>query len=137
MAYIVMASGAKVFVDDADFAWLNQYKWCLTAGYPSRRFIGKVIYLHHFLIGCPLTGLVVDHIDRDKLNNSRSNLRVVTQMENMANSRRAVNRIGVSVDRRHNRFKAYIDKPGFPRVNLGTYRNYEDALAAVTAARRP
>ena len=39
--------------------------------------------LHRYLLGFP--DLQVDHIDRDTMNNRRSNLRVVTQSQNMAN----------------------------------------------------
>jgi hypothetical protein len=41
--------------------------------------------MHHFLIGKPQTGNVVDHIDRDRFNNQRKNLRFVTFSENARN----------------------------------------------------
>lgn len=48
---------------------------------------GKTIYLHHLILGLPGDKqLVVDHIDRDPLNNTRDNLRVVTRRENTLNS---------------------------------------------------
>lgn len=41
-------------------------------------------YLHRLLTNAP-KGMEVDHIDRDKLNNKRENLRIVTSQENKWN----------------------------------------------------
>ena len=40
--------------------------------------------MHRFLMN-PANGMVVDHKDRDKLNNRRSNLRVCTKLQNTFN----------------------------------------------------
>lgn len=44
----------------------------------------KTIYLHRFITKAP-SGLVVDHIDQDTLNNRQNNLRIVKHSENMQN----------------------------------------------------
>ncbi|MBF0253189.1 MAG: HNH endonuclease [Candidatus Omnitrophica bacterium] len=46
---------------------------------------GRDVRLHRFLTNCP-DGFVVDHKDRNTLNNRQSNLRVCTQRENTFNS---------------------------------------------------
>lgn len=43
--------------------------------------------LHRYITNAP-ADLVVDHIDRDSLNNTRSNLRFVSQAENKQNRRK-------------------------------------------------
>lgn len=48
---------------------------------------GTLVYLHRLITGA-LPGQVVDHIDGDGLNNTDSNLRVVTPGQNRANSKR-------------------------------------------------
>jgi hypothetical protein len=46
---------------------------------------GSQVLLHHYLIGRPLYGLEVDHINRNKLDNRKANLRFVTHSENQRN----------------------------------------------------
>ncbi len=46
---------------------------------------GRKVYLHHIVIGRPEGSLVVDHINRDKLDNRLCNLRFVTKSENNKN----------------------------------------------------
>jgi len=56
--------------------------------------------------------LVIDHIDRNKQNNSIENLRCVTQKENTKNSAIRSNNtsgiIGIMHDTKRNRFRAYV-----------------------------
>lgn len=47
--------------------------------------------MHRFITGCP-KGLVVDHLNRRRLNNRKSNLRVCTPFENALNNPTAVGR---------------------------------------------
>lgn len=77
-------------VDEEDAKRLQGYCWNVTThGYADAALV-KVerIKLHHAVMGKPPKGFVVDHIDRDKLNNRRENLRFVTPRENSLNSAR-------------------------------------------------
>jgi hypothetical protein len=76
-------------VDDADYPELSKYKWTFNNGYASRFSTGegkdrKIIYMHRLLVNPP-TGLEVDHINWNRLDNRRRNLRAVTRTENMLN----------------------------------------------------
>ncbi len=84
MINILLTQGRVTVIDDAD-AHLARYKWFYGEGYAGRRKDGM---LHHCIVGFPLDGLVVDHINRDTLDNRRVNLRIVTQRENLLNSSR-------------------------------------------------
>ncbi len=86
------------------------------------------ITLHHLL---GFKGY--DHIDRNTLNNRKSNFRLATQKQNSRNRSLPINNtsgvIGVSYDKRHQKWKAYITVDGI-RINIGTYTNKEDAIRA-------
>lgn len=87
-------------VSDEDFDEVSKYKWFVHLNSndksykTARRHTGNIrtgtfrqFHLHRVIAG-DKEGLVVDHIDRDPLNNTRENLRHVTQYENLLNSRR-------------------------------------------------
>lgn len=89
MKEIKLTQGKVAFVDDADFDYLNQFKWCLFSqkkGYAIRRDGKTNKFMHRELMG-DLNGFEVDHIDRNTLNNTRKNLRHATHSENMQNRR--------------------------------------------------
>lgn len=74
-----------------------------------------------------------DHIDRNPLNNQKSNLRVATAQENARNHSRGKNNtsgiIGVSWDKSHNKWLSYIGMNG-KTVKLGRYISMYDAIVA-------
>ncbi len=81
---IPVAEGQFVLVDAADYEWLKQWTWHLTDGYAARWQGNKRIYMHREIVQPP-PGMVVDHIDHNRGNNCRSNLRACTHQENMYN----------------------------------------------------
>ncbi len=82
---IPLGEGLYAYVDAADFDWLNQWPWHLHNGYAARRCQGKTIYLHREIMHPP-AGKVVDHANHNKLDDTRANLKVCTQRENLCNS---------------------------------------------------
>lgn len=83
---IAVGDGCYAYVDTADYEWLNQRTWHLDSGYAARTEKGKTILMHR-LIMQPPQELIVDHIDGNRANNCRGNLRVCTRMENARNRR--------------------------------------------------
>lgn len=63
-------------------------------GYPVTTTTGKRTLLHHIIAGRPEKGFYTDHINGDRSDNRKSNLRVVTMLEN--NMNRAKNSNGKS-----------------------------------------
>lgn len=75
--------GHAATVDDCDFARLSAHKWALhTNGYAFRRCGNRSIYMHREVMDAQ-KGTEVDHINCDKLDNRRANLRFCTRHENM------------------------------------------------------
>ena len=72
---------ANAIVDDNDFDWLSQFKWHLSSSGYARDRAG---YMHRLIMSAP-KGMEVDHINHEKLDNQRSNLRVCTDGENSRN----------------------------------------------------
>lgn len=90
MKEIQLTKGYVALVDDSDYEWLSKFKWRYnSAGYAARHSpwengTRKTIYMH-VLIGNGRPGFEVDHINHDKLDNRRSNLRVCTKKDNSHN----------------------------------------------------
>jgi hypothetical protein len=90
---IKLTQGKYAIVDNVDYEWINQYKWCASysRGYwrAERGFRenGKQhhIEMHRFIMSPP-KDMVVDHKDHNRFNNQRSNLRIATRSENQRNS---------------------------------------------------
>jgi hypothetical protein len=73
-------------VDDADAELVLAYKWFLNCGYAKANIKGEVVGMAPLIMNRP-KGMVVDHINHNRLDNQRSNLRICTQAENMRNRR--------------------------------------------------
>jgi hypothetical protein len=76
--------GMFVLVDDEDFSTLTIKHWFTCNGYATAMFNRKQLTMHRYLTG-EVKGLVVDHINGNKLDNRRKNLRVCTQSINCRN----------------------------------------------------
>lgn len=61
---------------------VNRYRWTDEGSYVMNKKYGK---LHHFIAGCPINGLQIDHKNNNGLDNRIENLRVVTRSINMIN----------------------------------------------------
>lgn len=141
MKEIQLTLGQKAIVDDEDFDLLNQYKWFAykdrNTYYACRQIrlnSGKqrMISMHRFLTGFNET-LVVDHKDRNRLNNQRKNLRLVTDAQNRQNSSAQKNSKtgikGVTFETKRNKWRVNIMINGKNR-NIGRFLNIDDAIKA-------
>lgn len=135
-----------VFVDDEDFDRLSKIKWCIHKDKRRKDFYawsniresGKhgIIKMHRFLLGITDPKVLVDHIDRNTLNNQKKNLRVATPSQNNTNKPgliRTSRYKGVCWDKTRNKWRATIRNNNSWK-QLGRYDDEHDAALAYNVA---
>ena len=142
MKEIILTRGKVTLVDDEDFEWLSRWKWqAIFPGLYARRsdgtYMHRAIMEHYGKVGdSPL----VDHADRDGLNNQKSNLRMVTHGQSQANTGRPKNNTsgykGVTFRNdkaRERRWSARLFKNG-QRIYIGDFATAAQAGLAYDMA---
>ena len=119
---IKMPKGEVATVDIGDYGVVAGYNWhLLYGGYVTRRNKVGPNLLHRQLFRDIPDNYIVDHIDRDVMNNRRSNLRLCTPQQNGWNrSVRSWWFTGVRRVRGWCEFKSAISQNGV-KYDLGTY----------------
>lgn len=144
MKEIPLTQGLVAVVDDDVFSSLNEYKWYAKRNgrtfyaYRSIRTPhGRTSFTMHQQIMDSPKGVQVDHIDHNGLNNTRSNLRLCTKQQNVANTTlRSTNRSGfkgVSFHRQLGKWRAVFHLNG-KQIYLGAFPTPEEAARAYDAA---
>lgn len=136
MKKILLTQGKHALVDDEDFDYLSQWKWCLSRGYAvrSKSFSGpkRVRGMHRLIMKTP-DNLYTDHINRNRLDNRKSNLRICTPKQNAYNrSIQSNNRsgyIGVVWEARRNKWRAQVKVNGRKKT-IGRFIAIKDAISA-------
>lgn len=140
LAYVPLSKGQEAIVDAADVALVEGVNWNCHKGYAVRCLhfpdgSRSTVYMHRVVNGTP-SELFTDHIDGNKLNNCRANLRNATKKQNAANvGLRSTNRSGfkgVSWNKRDGLWQAHIYQAG-KRKFLGYYVTAEEAFAEYQA----
>lgn len=130
---IPLTFGKFAMVDKCDFDKLSQYKWYLSkVGYAARGETidgkRKTIYMHRQILQTP-EDKEVDHINKNKLNNCRDNIRECSRRQNNAN-RKLKSKTGfIGVEKKGNKYRAYI-KGVAKRISIGYFENLTDAAKA-------
>jgi len=75
----------KVLIDEEDKERVLIHRWCLAGGYAYYAGTTHTFFLHNHLMEEIPEGKEIDHINRIKLDNRKSNLRICTHGENMVN----------------------------------------------------
>jgi len=144
MKEIALTQGYVALVDDEDYGWVSQWKWCALVKphtvYATRRSArrgGKQtsIYMHRVLLGAA-PGMQTDHINGDGLDNRRENIRQCSAQENQRNSRSHVGSSiykGVHWHKLGRKWQAYIKVDGRQR-HLGYFSVEAVAAAAYKLA---
>ena len=125
------------YFDLDDFEKIKEYHWRKDKqGYfvtKSKKTNKKALYLHRMILNINQEDIEVDHIDRDRGNNRKKNLRIATQSQNSMNSKLSKNNstgfIGVQYNKKLNNYTAFITVNRHT-MNLGTYKYLVEAVIA-------
>lgn len=131
MKIIELTQGKQTIVDDEDYESVSQWSWHYNGGYAVRCPVKghKRTFLHRFIMNTP-DGKETDHINGDKLDNRKENLRICNVSQNAANRKVQNNNSGYKgVHYRRNKWEAHIKING-KLIDLGRHPTPEDAALA-------
>lgn len=139
--FIPLTKGQVAIIDGDDYEKVKKHKWCADSHnnnlfYAKTTVKGSNLRLHRLIMGAP-KGYVIDHINRNGLDNRKSNLRVCSQLENSRN--RALDKKnksghrGVHFDTPRNKWFAQLRYNG-KTWPLGRFNTKEEAIQARLAA---
>jgi len=122
-------------VDDDDYEEISKNYWFLScSGYAVRKGKEKLLYIHRAILNAK-DGQICDHINRDRLDNRKENLRICTRAENARNrglgSTNTSGFVGVSLFKNKWMTRICVDNSS---VFLGYFDNKEDAARAYNEA---
>lgn len=141
---IPLTKGLVALVDDEDSDLAN-YKWHTVGGYAIRYLYTPKrirVPMHRIVLERKMGRKLqpdeaTDHIDRNRANNTRNNLRVVTHTQNMRNKTKcdgtSSQYLGVSLQKKAGKWTAYIRLNGRLK-HLGLFNKELDAAIAYDLA---
>jgi len=140
---IPLTQGKFAIVDDEDFERVSKFKWQARGHYGKKHknhnyyYAAKTIILpnkrtslpmHRFILNLSDTDkIMVDHINRNPLDNRKCNLRLCTNAQNLRNGEVRIK--GISWHKRIKKWRARITFNN-QRIYIGIYNNPDDAYNA-------
>lgn len=124
----------KVLIDKEDIQKVSQFQWAIDKVGENKFYIStnlynqhpKKLYLHRLVTNCPVD-MCVDHINHNRLDNRKANLKVCTIAENNNNfSLSKANTSGykhICFDKNNNKYIVSIKNKFF-----GRFSSIEDAI---------
>ncbi|WP_291734659.1 HNH endonuclease [Clostridium sp.] len=139
--YVEMIIESKVYgiirvkIDNDDLEKCSKLTWHYAKNKDSKyiqtRIKGKMIKLHRYIMNINNSNLVVDHINRNPLDNRKSNLRICSYKENSFNKSIRVDNTsgipGVSFHKTNKKWRAKI-KYNNLTIHLGYFEDINEAL---------
>lgn len=146
MRTIELTQGKFALVDDELFEELSRYEWHAAKAAGGHWYAGRkirangkrvLILMHRQIMAAP-DRLVVDHLNRNGLDNQRANLRVCTPWENSGNTklgrRNKTGEKGVYWNSKKQKYHAQVRAEDGKRYHLGYFDSLDEAAKAYKAA---
>lgn len=129
MKEIYLGKGKVALVDDDDYEMLSKFTWRVSG---EGQYAVATIFMHRLVMGHE-PDKYVDHINRQRLDNRKQNLRWATKAQNNAN-RGVYSKTGYrGVKEKSDGFYAFISKHG-NMMRFGPFQTIEEAADAYDVA---
>lgn len=120
-------------IDEEDIEKMSSHKWTITEPHGNTRYIRavekrKVLFLHRFLLH-PEKNEIIDHINRNGLDNRKSNLRIVSISENCVNSKTNSRTKEKNIYFHNGKYRVEIIR-NYKRVYTKSFKTIEEAIEA-------
>lgn len=126
---LICCNGEKVLIDWEDEPIINGKRVWVDGGYAKLKINGKTFRLHNIILS-PREGLVVDHINRNPLDNRKSNLRLCTPCDNAQNRKLHKNNTSgysnITFNYRQGRYSVSVIRFGI-KYYLGSFSSIREA----------
>lgn len=122
------------YIDTEDREKCEQHKWMLSEDKGNTRYVSAIINgrhtsLHRFLFEPLDSFLIVDHINRNGLDNRKNNLRAVSLSENSVNSRTRSATNEKNIYKKGNKYQVQIIR-NYKTVFCKSFASIQEAIEA-------
>lgn len=144
---ILSTNGKDIHIDPQDLELVSQYAWTVTKdGYAKKyleknvdgKRLRKVVYMHRLIMDAK-ENEIIDHVNQNKTDNRRSNLRVASKSLNALNSNKVRSSTGYrGVLRNRQKGKPFIARIHFNKeiIYLGKFNTAKEASRAYQIKRK-
>ena|SRR5258706_5319432 len=146
MRLIKLTQGFHAFVDDVDFNHINRHKWfavvtitgpngfhIAACRWANEEYPRRLIYMSYAILGIKYIrgNKLIDHRNRNSLDNQKINLRITNKSVNAYNSDRSINASFIYYEKSRDRYKAWLKNiPRSAKTYIGTFKTYKEAELA-------